>query len=169
MKGDGLILTALTKQIPAVLMPRARPQPSGAGHFLWLWQKPAQSLLLPKGLHSGNCSLLLNLLLCFGPGLWIRNDKSAPFKLQCQHDRALVATRGKRGRRELCSWCWASRNRIPLPALSHRIFNLLQAGWVAVAALAAVGCKSNSLRLSWQHKKKIKNEVTSLGMVLRLW
>lgn len=150
LKWDGLILAALTNQMTMVFMPRARPHPSGAqltkqGSFHHcdknLLQPP-----IPKGLHNGNSSLLLNLVLpncfvCFGLRLSIRNDKSASFKLkarqlqcQCQHDRVLVATRGeqgkKRGRRELCSSCWASRNRIFLPGwspgLSHRIFNLLQ-------------------------------------------
>lgn len=65
---------------------------------------------IPKGLHNGNSSLLLNLVLpncfvCFGPRLRIRNDKSASFKLkarqlqcQCQHDRVLVATGGEEGK-----------------------------------------------------------------------
>lgn len=120
IKWDGLILAALTKQITIVAFkdwwPRACPHPSGAqltkqGSFYHLWcDKKLLQTPIPKGLHNGNSSLLLNLVLpncfvCFGPRLCIRNDKSASFKLgarqlqcQCQHDRVLVATRGSRKR-----------------------------------------------------------------------
>lgn len=160
--------------------PRARPHPSGA-------QLPKQgratlvtlikNLLhspIPKGLHNGNSSLLLNLVLpncfvCFGPRLHIRNDKSASFKLkarqlqcQCQHDRVLVATGGrkeKRGRRELCTSCWASRNRVFLsgwsPGSSHRIFNLLQVdktGRVALAAVTNQTCSNYSYNIKMERR-----------------
>lgn len=64
---------------------------------------------------------------------------------------------GKRGRRELCTSHWASRNRIFLPGwspgLSHRIFNLLQVDSTARVALAAV---ANQTHYNYSYNIKMK-------------